>query len=921
MLTRARKVDDATFVELAEEIRRSIGCRPVELRVSAEIASAATVGWRRPALVVAADWQQWSDQELRTVIAHEVMHVRSNDYLTGLIARVTMVLYFYHPLVRWLGTRFFLAQEAAADAAAARLVGGRANYLAALSRIALRQDRQITSLPVLAFVSSFSTFLMRRIEMLETKDGRHSPAKRVLQGVALAGLCFGAIVVSALRTPAQDGESASEIGVPAASKEAEKSIDGDTDSSAQGTSRKGEALPPLPTNAKYKTWCVFQDGSAFAIRNMVLGRHLTRTEGPGQTVKISNHGKRLSLYPEDKEATITEAPEDYQCLGYFEAIRRKLTDAEYASSWKQRQMLGESEIGGRTAVGYRFINGWSIHTIWVDPDSLLPIQIEFVDQMYPDMMSIETDFVYNVALDESLFSLDPPADCTVTVRPCPKEPAPCQEIDLIETFRQYREHNQGTFPDTLDTSSTRDLVARKRRALGDTPTAQQLDDLSEFNSRVNDGLRFVVHLPTEADAHYAGKGVKADTTDTPIFWYRPEGKAEYRVIRADLSAVEVDSPPEIPGALSLNDWDRKEQASRRPWRNPAAAHNVQNLTALARRIGIVPNTRRASIEVRVLPGSAAEKAGLRAGDRITALSGEKVERLEDVAAHWALLPFYAEARQSLEEEGVRVTLLREGKEVEVTLPGSVLKPFVRPSNAPEEANSEPPKVIARVGSLQILESDVLPLVEERCRPHVGRMPEKQIRAQRDVLMRRFLETVIDTKVIYLAFLRSLPSDKRDKVVSKIWRRVDEAFNDRELDKHLKKAGVGSPAELDAALRQYGSSLKKQRCTYGERAIAQSFLRQKIDFDPNITHEEMLAYYREHLDEYERQGDNGAEGPWDQRRSAKLVSFQEAEVEIRERLRKQRVKSEIEEFIANVREKAPVWTIYDEESAVPDIPQR
>ena len=43
----------------------------------------------------------------------------------------------------------------------------------------------------------------------------------------------------------------------------------------------------------------------------------------------------------------------------------------------------------------------------------------------------------------------------------------------------------------------------------------------------------------EADAHYAGKGVKVDATDTPIFWYRPEGKAKYRVIRADLSVVDM----------------------------------------------------------------------------------------------------------------------------------------------------------------------------------------------------------------------------------------------------------------------------------------------------------------------------------------------------------------------------------------------
>lgn len=750
--------------------------------------------------------------------------------------------------------------------------------------------------------------------MLETKDGRRSPAMRVLQGIALAGLCLGAIVVSALRTPAQDGKSD-------ARKEAAQSADGDADSTAQGVSKKGEALPPLPTSATYKSWSVFRDGSAFATRHMVLGRHLTRMEGPGQTVNISSHGKRVTLYPESKKATITEAPEDYQGLGYFGAIRRSLTDAEYASGWKQRQMLGESEIGGRTAVGYRFIHDRRIRTYWVDPDSLLPIQIEMVDQMYPHMMSIETDFVYNVALDESLFSLDPPADYTVTMRPCPTGPAPCQEIDLIETFRQYREHNQGTFPDTLDASSTNDLVASKREALGDTPTAQQLDDLSELNSRVNRGIRFVVHLPTEADAHYAGKGVKVDATDTPVFWYRPEGKTKCRVIRADLSVVEMDLPPLVPGALPLNDWDRQARGSGRPWRNPAAAHNVQNLTALARQIGIVPNARRDSIEVRVLPGGAAERAGLRTDDRITALNGEKVERLDDVAAHWALLPFYAEARQSLLMEGVPLTLLRDGREIDVTLPGDVLQAFVHPSDAPQEADSEPATVIARVGSLQVLESDVLPLVEQHCRPHACRMPEEKVKELRDVLSRQVLQNVIDTKVVYSAFLRSLPSDKRDKVMSKIWPRVDEAFDDMELDKHLKKAGVGSPAELDASLRQYGSSLKQLRRSYGERTIAQSFLRQSIDFDPEITHEEMLAYYREHRSKFERQVDGDAKRLPDQRPSVGPVSFQDAQAEIRERLRKERVKSQMLEFIAKVRKETPVWTIYDEDSTVPGVPQR
>ncbi|MHC4398274.1 MAG: M56 family metallopeptidase [Planctomycetota bacterium] len=248
LVRHSRRVDDVAFVGLAEEVRRLIGCRPVELRVSTHISSAATVGWRRPVLIVAADWRKWSERDLRAVLAHEMTHVGSNDYLMGLVARVTMALYFYHPLVRWLGTRLSLAHEAVADAAAARLVGGRANYLVALSRIALSQDRQIASLPVSAFSTSFSTFLMRRIEMLEIKDDRQSPRMRLIQWVTLGCLCLGAIAVSALRAPAQENKAEPEappLPVRTARKDTRESTLPGAVSLVRGTSTPDETRLPI----------------------------------------------------------------------------------------------------------------------------------------------------------------------------------------------------------------------------------------------------------------------------------------------------------------------------------------------------------------------------------------------------------------------------------------------------------------------------------------------------------------------------------------------------------------------------------------------------------------------------------------------------------------------------------------------------
>jgi hypothetical protein len=65
------------------------------------------------------------------------------------------------------------------------------------------------------------------------------------------------------------------------------------------------------------------------------------------------------------------------------------------------------------------------------------------------------------------------------------------------------------------------------------------------------GFQFGLQLPEAADAHYAGKGVKRDAKDRPIFWYRPEGAKKYRVIFADLTVQDAETAPQVEGATRL----------------------------------------------------------------------------------------------------------------------------------------------------------------------------------------------------------------------------------------------------------------------------------------------------------------------------------------------------------------------------------
>ncbi len=130
MRLRARSVpiDDRELHDAIEILRAELSCtRPVEVRELAELATPATIGWRRPLLFLPRDWRDWSSDERRAVLAHELATRRRGDFLAGLAAQVGLALHFYHPLAHWLASRLRLEQELAADAWGGPTLGGQAD--------------------------------------------------------------------------------------------------------------------------------------------------------------------------------------------------------------------------------------------------------------------------------------------------------------------------------------------------------------------------------------------------------------------------------------------------------------------------------------------------------------------------------------------------------------------------------------------------------------------------------------------------------------------------------------------------------------------------------------------------------------------------------------------------------------------------
>ncbi len=81
-----------------------------------ELGSPAVFGWFRPAICFPhAFTSQFSEQELRWVLRHELAHIKRFDTLTMAIASIVRSLHWFNPLVWWSGSRLRAAVESAAD--------------------------------------------------------------------------------------------------------------------------------------------------------------------------------------------------------------------------------------------------------------------------------------------------------------------------------------------------------------------------------------------------------------------------------------------------------------------------------------------------------------------------------------------------------------------------------------------------------------------------------------------------------------------------------------------------------------------------------------------------------------------------------------------------------------------------------------
>ena len=181
---------------------------------------------------------------------------------------------------------------------------------------------------------------------------------------------------------------------------------------------------------------------------------------------------------------------------------------------------------------------------------------------------------------------------------------------------------------------------------------------------------------------------------------------------------------------------------------------------------------------------------------------------------------------------------------------NVFEPPIVPTDAQPIAGSE---IVARVEDQVILASDVMWQVQRMIamseKQKGVKVPDDQRANVERILLERMVLQLIDTKLLFADFRRTLPPEN----LKQVEKTLAEPFEASEIPKLLETYEAKDRVELNAALIKHGSSLKDVQRQYTEKMVAGEWLRQRMPKLKVVTHEEMLAYYQDHLKEYEYPG--------------------------------------------------------------------
>lgn len=188
-LRRSGAPADADLLASANKLAQRMGVqRVVRVLISSLPDGPSVAGWIRPVIVLpVATILNLTPEQLESILAHELAHLRRYDDVFNIAQSVVETLLFYHPAVWWVSNRIRHERELCCDDLAVKVSGNAISYARALTAL----EKMRVSAPRLAIGATDAplAYRIRRITGAHTQEYLPSGLPGAM-ALALALACF-----------------------------------------------------------------------------------------------------------------------------------------------------------------------------------------------------------------------------------------------------------------------------------------------------------------------------------------------------------------------------------------------------------------------------------------------------------------------------------------------------------------------------------------------------------------------------------------------------------------------------------------------------------------------------------------------------------------------------------------------------------
>ncbi len=133
--------------------------KSIEFRETTKILTPMVIGALRPVVLIPVGLLSgFSVSQVEAILAHELAHIRRNDYLVNLLQSLTEVFFFFHPALWWISERVRIERENCCDDIAIKVSGDKLSLAHALVKVA---EWQSAPTMAMAFASKKPLLLQR----------------------------------------------------------------------------------------------------------------------------------------------------------------------------------------------------------------------------------------------------------------------------------------------------------------------------------------------------------------------------------------------------------------------------------------------------------------------------------------------------------------------------------------------------------------------------------------------------------------------------------------------------------------------------------------------------------------------------------------------------------------------------------------